>query len=272
MNKKNSQPPRESMQEMRAGYLKERDPSISRLIPQVKYWEEDLPEQDEEQPTAPRLIRVNKINDTWMEIPRYENIMWSGMWIIGFGCFIPITIAIFFLQLPGLIFEVSMKLLYSFFIFLAFSMLTFFFRMALFVPRGTPVRFNRKRQKVYVYEHQRSNWNPWSRWPTVIKVFDWADIHGEMVRQVGRYDSGHRLSCAVCKPGTYEVVDRFILSWTEGDSRVIRGLWSHCCQYMQGKTVPETPLLTRKPWSWCPINTIHWPEDIERGSTTAPDA
>ncbi|WP_235202759.1 DUF6708 domain-containing protein [Yersinia pseudotuberculosis] len=144
--------------------------------------------------------------------------------------------------------------------------------MALFVPRGTPVRFNRQRQKVYVYEHQRSNWNPWSRWPTVIKVFDWADIHGEMVRQVGRYDSGHRLSCAVCKPGTYEVVDRFILSWTEGDSRVIRGLWSHCCQYMQGKTVPETPLLTRKPWSWCPINTIRWPEDIERGSTTAPDA
>ncbi len=262
------------MQEMHAGYLKERDPNISRLVPQVKYWEEDLPEQDEEQLTAPRLIRVNEINDTWMEIPRYENIVWSGMWVISFSSAIFFTLNYFFFQLPGFFTETTLEDKIEILIlnFLFISLCLFFFRMAMFVPRGTPVRFNRKRQKVYVYEHQRSNWNPWSRWPTVIKVFDWADIHGEMVRQVGRYDSGHRLSCAVCKPGTYEVVDRFILSWTEGDSRVIRGLWSHCCQYMQGKTVPETPLLTRKPWSWCPINTIRWPEDIERGSTTAPDA
>ncbi|BET63196.1 hypothetical protein KD5_24500 [Yersinia pseudotuberculosis] len=261
------------MQEMRAGYLKESDPGISKLVPQVKYWEEDLPEQHEDQPTAPRLIRVNEINDTWMEIPRYENIWWGGLWLFSFVFLIPFILSMMFLQLPGFYSKspTEMKFFFGISNFSLLSLIFFCFRMALFVPRGTPVRFNRKRQKVYVYEHQRSNWNPWSRWPTVIKVFDWADIHGEMVRQVGRYDSGHRLSCAVCKPGTYEVVDRFILSWTEGDSRVIRGLWSHCCQYMQGKTVPETPLLTRKPWSWCPINTIRWPEDIERESTTAPD-
>ncbi|BFI58509.1 hypothetical protein KD4_24540 [Yersinia pseudotuberculosis] len=262
------------MQEMRARYLKEMDSDISRLIPQVKYWEEDLPEQHEEQPTAPQLIRVNKINDTWMEIPRYENISWSGMWVVGLLSLISLGMYCSFFQFPDFFSKVSLedKITILVIIFLFISLFFFFMKMALFVPRGTPVRFNRQRQKVYVYEHQRSNWNPWSRWPTVIKVFDWADIHGEMVRQVGRYDSGHRLSCAVCKPGTYEVVDRFILSWTEGDSRVIRGLWSHCCQYMQGKTVPETPLLTRKPWSWCPINTIRWPQDIDRESTTAPDA
>ncbi|PSH22213.1 hypothetical protein B7R74_07655 [Yersinia pseudotuberculosis] len=259
------------MQEMRAGYLKERDPRISRLVPQVKYWEEDLPEQHEEQLTPPQLIRVNEINDTWMEIPRYENIWWGGLWFSSLIFIFPIPFICMLIFVPGLS-DTSFKVNLVIYFFVFFSITWLLIRMALFVPRGTPVRFNRQRQKVYVYEHQRSNWNPWSRWPTVIKVFDWADIHGEMVRQVGRYDSGHRLSCAVCKPGTYEVVDRFILSWTEGDSRVIRGLWSHCCQYMQGKTVPETPLLTRKPWSWCPINTIRWPEDIERGSTTAPDA
>ncbi|AJK18029.1 Uncharacterised protein [Yersinia pseudotuberculosis] len=259
------------MQEMRVRYLKERDPSISRLVPQVKYWEEDLPEQHEEQLIPSQLIRVNEINGTWMEIPRYENIWWGGLWLFGFICMPPLGMFIFFLQLPDFFSEISTKIGFGLALFPLISLVVFCFRVAMFVPRGTPVRFNRKRQKVYVYEHQRSNWNPWSRWPTVIKVFDWADIHGEMVRQVGRYDSGHRLSCAVCKPGTYEVVDRFILSWTEGDSRVLRGLWSHCCQYMQGKTVPETPLLTRKPWSWCPINNIRWPQDIDRESTTAPD-
>ncbi len=89
------------MQEMRAGYLKEMDSDISRLIPQVKYWEEDLPEQHEDQPTAPRLIRVNEINDTWMEIPRYENIWWGGLWLFSFVFLIPFILSMMFLQLPG---------------------------------------------------------------------------------------------------------------------------------------------------------------------------
>ncbi|EPJ3205374.1 DUF6708 domain-containing protein [Citrobacter freundii] len=144
----------------------------------------------------------------------------------------------------------------------------FCFRTILFVPRGTPVRFNRKRQKVYVYEHQRSIW-PWKRWPTTIKVFDWTDIHGERVFMAGRADYGHRLYCAVCKPGTYEVVDRFILSWTVGDINMIYGLWSHCCQYMQGKAVSGKPLKTEVPQSWTPFKNIHWPEEIGRESTTA---
>ncbi len=260
------------MQEMRAGYLKERDPSISRLVPQVKYWEEDLPEKYEQHPTTPQLICVNEINETWMDIPRYENIWWGGLWLFSIISLFPIPFIFILIFVPGFSdpdFKFSLIMLIFMFVF--FSMALLWFRMALFVPRGTPVRFNRKRQKVYVYEHQRSNWNPWSRWPTVIKVFDWTDIHGEMVRQVGRYESGHRLSCAVCKRGTYEVVDRFILSWTEGDSRVIRSLWSHCCQYMLYKPVPEKPLLLNAPWSWCPRNNTFWPEALNKESTTALD-
>ncbi|WP_330114579.1 DUF6708 domain-containing protein [Yersinia pseudotuberculosis] len=65
---------------------------------------------------------------------------------------------------PGLS-DTSFKVNLVIYFFVFFSITWLLIRMALFVPRGTPVRFNRKRQKVYVYEHQRSNWNPWSRWP-----------------------------------------------------------------------------------------------------------
>ncbi|KNC11391.1 hypothetical protein AC791_04050 [Klebsiella sp. RIT-PI-d] len=238
------------------------------MTPQVKKWEDDLPEKDDlQQSIPPRLIRVNEINDVWMEIPRHENIVWLGMWFFLFISISPIPFIFFIFNLPGFSSDTSFRIALILFIFFFTSMSSYLLRMALFVPRGAPVRFNRSRQKVYVYEHQRSIW-PWKRWPTVIKVFDWADIHGEMVMQSGRYDYGHRLSCAVCKPGTCEVVDRFILSWTEGDNRVIRGLWHHCCLYMQHKPVPETPLLTRKPLSWTPVNTVRWPTALDKESTT----
>ncbi len=240
----------------------------SKLTPQVKNWEDDLPEKDDlQQPIPPRLIRVNEINDIWMEIPRYENIWWWGFWFFSIVPIFAVLDIVFLLFVPGIGGE-GFEIVLLLFLFSFASMGTYLLRSVLFIPRGTPVRFNRSRQKVYVYEHQRSVW-PWKRWPTVIKVFDWANIHGEMVMQSGRYDYGHRLSCAVCKPGTCEVVDRFILSWTEGDNRVIRGLWHHCCLYMQHKPVPETPLLTRKPLSWTPVNTVRWPVALDKESTTA---
>jgi hypothetical protein len=245
----------------------------SKLTPQVEKWEEDLPEKyDLKQPTAPKLIRVNEINDTWMEIPRYENITWHGMWIISILSILSLFTYCSLFQFSEFYSEATLDskifILVAIFSFLSICM--FFLKMALFVPRGTPVRFNRKRQKVYVYEHQRSIW-PWMRWPTVIKVFDWTDIHGEITRQSGRYDQGFRLSGAVCKRGTYDVSDRFILSWTVGNKQLLRGLWNHCCLYMQYKLVPETPLLTRKPLSWTPVNTIRWPEDVDKESKTAPE-
>ena len=53
----------------------------SRLIKPIRYWSEDLPDPEEEQKVFPRLIRVNEINDVWMEIPRYRNVLWTGIWL-----------------------------------------------------------------------------------------------------------------------------------------------------------------------------------------------
>ncbi|MTH48922.1 hypothetical protein [Intestinirhabdus alba] len=48
------------------------------LTPRLKNWEEDLPGNGEKQVVPGRLMQVTEINDTWMEVPRYENIMWGG--------------------------------------------------------------------------------------------------------------------------------------------------------------------------------------------------
>jgi len=239
----------------------------SQLNSPVRYWSEDLPDPAKEQREPPQLIRVNEINDIWMEIPRYDNIIWVGMWFVLIILLIPLYIIFQSINESG----VTYDMLFNGLSFIGISCFVFHFKMVLFVPRGAPVRFNRKRQKVYAYEYQRSIW-PWKRWRAEIKAFDWADIHGERVHMVGHADWGHRVYCAVCKPGTFEVVDRFILTWTVGSIYEAYGLWSHCCQYMQGKPVPTEPLLTNVPPSWTPFNTIHWPKEIDKESTTAPDA
>lgn len=243
-------------------------PGFSRLTRQVKDWDEDLPEVNEPQSAPPRLIRVNQINDVWMEIPRYEDkIAWWGAWLMLPISLLPTPFIYMFSQLSG----VSSHRGFDFFVplfVLFFSIALYHFRMAVFVPRGAPVRLNRKRQKVYVYEHKRGL--PWFPWPTTIKVFDWADVHGEIVRKGGHYSSGYLLSCAVCRPGTYQVVDRFLLNFQAGGIHQ-KNLWSLCCQYMQGKNVPETPIITDVPWSWTPVKTIRWPDDVDRESTTAPE-
>jgi hypothetical protein len=247
-----------------------RRPVRPRLIPPVKGWDEDLPDSADELRTPPQLLYVNEINDIWMEIPRYVNFKWGIMWLPVFiilmakGGFIFFACALDVISVPFLFFSIIII------IFILGSFLVYFLKSVLFEPRGAPIRFNRKRQKVYAYEYQRGIW-PWKRWPVKVKVFDWADIHAERVLMAGHADWGHRIYCAVCKPGTFEVVDRFILTWTVGSIFQAYGLWSHCCHYMEGKPVPINPLWTERPRSWTPFNTVRWPEEIDRESRTAPD-
>ncbi|WP_367275788.1 DUF6708 domain-containing protein, partial [uncultured Cedecea sp.] len=121
-----------------------------------------------------------------MEVPRYENIMWGLAWlcvivsVIPFIMAIGMSIAIIssqdFNYSDGDDISMICILWGGAFIFL--SMVILSLRMALFVPRSQPVRFNRKRQKIYIFEHHRKAWNPWAKWPTTVRVFDWADIHG----------------------------------------------------------------------------------------------
>lgn len=94
------------------------------LIPQAKNWDEDLPEPTEEQRIYPRLIWVNEINDIWMEIPRYENITWGGLWFFAIISFFPLCIV--FISIHDLGFSYNSFLNVMFFLFL-FQCLFFVF-------------------------------------------------------------------------------------------------------------------------------------------------
>jgi len=242
----------------------------SRLIKPVRGWSEDLPDPEEEQRVYPRLIRVNEINDVWMEIPRYVNYGWGGQWFAAWVSILAFGILFSLGLFPDFFSDISSFLLGSLLIFPSVSLVIYIFRSVLFEPRGAPVRFNRKQQKVYVYEYKKSIW-PWARWPVTIKVFDWADIQGERVEMSGHADWGHRVYCAVCRPGTYQVADRFVLTWTVGSIHDVYGLWSACCQYMQGKAVSDKPLRTDTPPDWTPFRTVRWPEEMDKASRAVPE-
>ena len=246
-------------------------PPRSRLNYPVKEWTGDLPGRAEDCGSPPKLIWVNELNDVWMEIPRYVNFGWGGMWPLSFIPVIPLIFCIMpMFYLGGIFYPLPVLLVFGTVIFISLSCLTYAMKSVLFEPRGAPVRFNRKRQKVYVYEFQKSVW-PWKRWHPVIKVFDWKDIHGEWVMRRAHADWGHRIYCAVCKPGTFDVTDRFILTWTVGGIDEAGGLWSFCSHYMEKKPVPTAPLYRDKPRDWTPFKTVRWPEEVARESSTAPE-
>ncbi|WP_300006084.1 DUF6708 domain-containing protein, partial [uncultured Cedecea sp.] len=176
-------------------------------------WTEDLPEKAEDCSFPPQLIWVNELNDVWMELPRYMNLDRKGIWSPPFLLFIVPILMAFLIILPEEAFYTLSIFSFSFVIFLSLFSALYRIKSVLFEPQGAPVRFNRKRQKVYVYGFKKS-FLPWRRWHPVIKEFDWKDIHGERVMIQTDADQGHRIYCAVCKPGTFDVVDRFILTWT----------------------------------------------------------
>ncbi|WP_300000912.1 DUF6708 domain-containing protein [uncultured Cedecea sp.] len=250
------------------------------LTPRLKNWEEDLPANNEKQVVPGQLIQVTEINDIWMEVPRYENIMWGLAWLSIIVLIVPFIMAI---GMPiAMIFSHNFNLFNGYQIgaifilwggaFILLSMIILNLRMALFVPRSQPVRFNRKRQKIYIFEHHRKAWNPWAKWPTTVRVFDWADIHGEISRETDRFEQGFRLYGAICEPGTRKVAERVILNYSIYYIQLQRQLWSHWCQYMQHQPVVMDPLCP-PPGDGRPQKKAKslWPEALDRESRTAPE-
>lgn len=234
------------------------------LSPQAERWQADLPVQWLEHGVEPNAIWLNEKNDIWLEIPRYENqISWD------WGISLSFVIIVFMVMFSTVAFNASLDIILTLilFDFLFFSVFLFNIKMTCFTPRGTPVRLNRKRQKIYIYEHRRSSWNPWTEWPVEIRVFHWDEVRGEITFEAGRYNQGYQLHGAVCQPGTNRVRERFALTWTVGDPEALRELWCYCCRYMQYQPVPEEARFVEHPQQW---GHIHWPEEMDTESRTAP--
>ncbi len=129
--------------------------------------------------------------------------------------------------------------------FVLMPLLFFGFRVELCNPRDQPVRFNRKKKKIYIYEYSWT-WNPLGRWRTVFKVFDWDNVRAEITRQRGfngtAYIERYALSLAHCEPGTNTVVDRFDLHSGAVFTSGLQAIWAYCCEYMEKglEGLPET--------------------------------
>ncbi|HFX7231960.1 TPA: DUF6708 domain-containing protein [Citrobacter farmeri] len=152
-----------------------------------------------------------------------------------------------------------------------FSALIFFcLKMYYVVPRNLPLRLNRKRQKLYIFNYNRSRF-PWLQWPVTIKVYNWTDVYGEISFSPTPGDRGYRLYGAVCEPGTYNVVDRFLLAREWEEREQLNQIWSYLCIYMKGESDLPEPRFKGHPDFWRRRKADKWPEDMDRESTSAPD-
>ncbi|WP_240783356.1 DUF6708 domain-containing protein [Rahnella variigena] len=241
-----------------------------RLNPPIKNWREDMPENQEPQLVPPKLRWLTTLNDTFLEVPRYSTeVVWGGMLICG----IFISIFTFGIGILGFVLQMGHDDYVMIFLGMtavcAFSPLALFTLKMYFVqPRDQPIRLNRKRQKIYIFEYKRTFF-PWLKWPTTIRSYDWADVRGEIRYSSDRYNMGFQLFGSVCEPGTNKVVTRFLIAKERSSQEMLCQIWSYLSVYMQHDSVTADPIETGRPDDWCPRKADRWPEDMERESTTA---
>ncbi|WP_313088139.1 DUF6708 domain-containing protein [Atlantibacter hermannii] len=239
-----------------------------KLNPPISCWREDMPENHEPQLVPPQLRWLATRNDIYLEVPRYgTDVIWGGMIITAT---LMLSMVIFFIVssiLSGLyvfiIIAVVASLVLSFLCFLSL-------KMYFIAPRNQPIRLNRKRQKIYLFDYNRSRL-PWLKWPVTITSYSWADVYGEISFSPTPGDRGYRLYGAVCVPGTRNVVARFLLAREWEEREQLNQIWSYLCMYMQHDNALPEPRNPEPPAFWCPRKADKWPEEMERESTTAPE-
>ena len=243
------------------------DEPQSKLKPPVSCWREDMPENHEPQLVPPQLRWLETRNDTCLEVPRYSTeIIWRGMLFTA----ILMCALIFFIIWFSFLFGDYIFFIIGFVAsFVPFILLLLSLKMYFVTPRNQPIRLNRKRQKIYIFDYNRSRL-PWLNWPVSIRVYNWADVYGEISFSPTSGDRGYRLYGAVCEPGTYNVVDRFLLAREWEEREQLNQIWSYLCIYMKGESDLPEPRFKGRPDFWRPRKADKWPDEMERESTTAP--
>ncbi|WP_217619031.1 DUF6708 domain-containing protein [Achromobacter sp. GbtcB20] len=157
-----------------------------------------------------------------------------------------------------------------------------FYRADVSPPRDLPLRFNRLRRKVYVYDFQSVWWNPFDRGCVTTTSYDWDDLRAEKWKVRGATPSGgliikEGVSIAVVKPGTNNVVARFHLNT---DAANTSNFWAYVCAYMQNGINGLDPdhAEPRDANDVAPYNIalrlaprVQWPADMDLESRTAPE-
>ncbi|WP_454669214.1 DUF6708 domain-containing protein [Achromobacter kerstersii] len=150
---------------------------------------------------------------------------------------------------------------------------------AILPPRDCPIRFNRVRRMVYVYEFKQ-NWVAFpTRWRVTTHSFAWDDLRAEFWRQRGFTPQGGLIitwgvSIAVVMPGTNQVISRFPLTvcQDEGSS------WDYVRTYMQqGPDALPVVEQCKDPNDVLPHNLalslapkVRWPAQMDAESRSGP--
>lgn len=215
----------------------------SRMTPQHRHWYEDLPGRDVPMDRVPQMVHgdVNSMGDVFLEVSRASTLMRGAgvmaAFIVLFGGVVGLIVYVF------LFFPMEYSFNY-FFPFIVVSILLvcspwvfyYFLSLDCAISKDRPIRFNRSRNKVYVYEHSHKI-NPFISWPVTLKEFDWNTLHAEIHRQAGSNGKVYIQRFAVwlvsVKPGTDEVVDRFELKGNSPTREELYNIWAYCRQYME---------------------------------------
>ncbi len=212
-----------------------------RLVPACKGWQRDLPGPHDTPDEAPTIAfdAPNHLDAVYLEVPRRTFFIRGVLMVFG----LLITVATFtlvYMLLTGIL--TPKKVNVQFFVDLAiyFSIIAIAswaaaisFRLDLSIPCSEPIRFNRLRRKVYVYDFKFDWSKPFTRWFASPKSFDWDDLRAEAWKLRGATANGaliinEGVSLAVVKPCSNEVLDRFYLSGVEQTA-----WWAYICTYMQ---------------------------------------
>ncbi|MFK0312884.1 DUF6708 domain-containing protein [Pseudomonas sp. NPDC090233] len=236
----------------------------------------------------------NHIDDCFLELPR-ASLKIRGYWLIlgpllmlGVSTITAITIYISIIE-PS---HGSLELMVSAVLFsaLTFWILTPFIRIDIGLPRHEPIRFNRRRRKVYFYQYRFDRLHPLGRknWGVKAVAYNWDDITAEayrIYRPLGYGGLKEEVMLSIRKAGTDDVIDRVFFT---DDIQKGEQYWTIARLFMQQG--PEAlPDFIHPPRDWDDYpnpapweNALHrnpfdrlapkvqWPADMDLESRTAP--
>ncbi|MFV3292543.1 DUF6708 domain-containing protein [Pseudomonas sp. NY11955] len=226
----------------------------------------------------------NHVGDVYLEFPRATLILRGVLALLG----IPALLFLFGLTLwlYWNVFSYGWTREWMMYVMLVigpivwFGSIFSFVKLDLMLPRDEPIRFNRLRRKIYLYQYRFNYFYLFSRkhWGVKPVAYNWDDVTAEVYRV---YAPGHgglieNVMLSVRNPETNEVIDRVLFT-----SSLYRGeaYWAIARLFMQQG--PEAlPKFVHPPRDWndddglshmhCLAPKVKWPDDIDRESRTAP--
>ncbi|WP_259369732.1 DUF6708 domain-containing protein [Pseudomonas juntendi] len=251
-------------------------------------WRYDLPHVGEEPKVSGCLDRIkpppNYYDAIYLELPRQSVSLRGVVALLGVPSML-LCLGVALWLYWGLLFEGFThdwvtNVLTVIFPVLPLWVILCFIKLDLTVPRDEPIRFNRLRRKIYLYQfrfHYMYLFSP-RHWGVKPVAYNWDDVTAEVYRI---YAPGHgglieNVMLSVRNPETNEVIDRVFFSH---DLYHGEAYWAIARLFMQQG--PEAlPKFVHPARDWndddglshmhCLAPKVYWPVAIDRESRTAP--